>query len=349
MSFRNSLLVPVAFFALILVSNVSRNSNASASLAQACKGQHVVLTFDDGPHYIHTMKVMNALDRAGKNGESIPATFYLRGGGLKSANYMGGVSSKTEDVHTSGNAIIKRIFKNTQWIAGNHTNTHPSLPTKDRKTIDEELNYWKKNPLFNEAVKAQGGYKTFRPPYGAVDESKVMPAIKAAGYDHYMMWDVNSQDWRIAANKVPQSEISGDAAANKKEQEFFDRLWPKDKNGNHRKDLSVDERVKIMRQLMFNGLKKACEERGKDKATPIVVLFHDINPITPAALPGILEDMKSLGVEFKGIDKVEKYSSAWAPSHKRAPRKPELKGKPVLVRPNVSRPNLKSIHDGGKE
>ncbi|NCN40889.1 polysaccharide deacetylase family protein [bacterium] len=267
------------------------------SAEKICEGQHVVLTFDDGPHNNNTPPILRALHDAGEDGESIPATFYIVGKAIGTATYR---KNNLNLGGQSGEEIISAIEKNPNWLIANHTKTHPDLAKLSRSDLEKEIEYFINEPKVSKAKESQNHFATFRAPFGSKNQM-VLDRLAAHGYDHEMSWDLDSLDWAIDSGSAGYTELKGASPEKKKE---------------------------VLLQRIKDRLKDLCEQRKGARDEPIVVLFHDIKATTGAALPEILDYMKSVGVEFKGLNEVEKYSQAWVPTHAGSPARPPITVKP---------------------
>lgn len=126
----------------------------------------IALTFDDGPHYIQTPRLLSILEEYGAR-----ATFFV----------LGDRSHFTE----SNKNTVKMVYDSGNEVAS-HTYSH-----KDLATLSGEA-------LTNEFVKARenlyaltGEYPIFvRPPYGSYDEE-----VQAASFAPLINWSVDSKDW----------------------------------------------------------------------------------------------------------------------------------------------------------
>jgi peptidoglycan-N-acetylglucosamine deacetylase len=87
-------------------------------------------------------------------------------------------------------AQARRALRDGDTI-GNHTWTHPSLPTLSsaevKREVDRTTEAW-----WRLARAAPMPY--FRPPYGALS-SRAVAAIGSEGYSRIVLWDVDTQDW----------------------------------------------------------------------------------------------------------------------------------------------------------
>ncbi len=126
----------------------------------------VALTFDDGPSWEWTPKILDELNKAG-----IKATFFLVGYHVQ----------KYPD-------IARRIVAEGHTI-GNHGYAHSVLFYYTPAEIEEEIKYSEK------VIKDITGYTTkfFRPPKAWLRKS-IKQKIKSMGYE-VVLWSLNSKDW----------------------------------------------------------------------------------------------------------------------------------------------------------
>ncbi len=147
--------------------------------------KYIALTFDDGPHPVITLKVLEELRI-----RNIKATFFVLGERVK--------------LYPS---ILQQVFTEGHEI-GNHTYTHQNLHALSDEAIETEIretqNIIKKNIGFEP--------KHFRPPYGVLRaESKW---LLQQYHLQNILWSVDSQDWKfhnedIIYNFVVQRVRSG--------------------------------------------------------------------------------------------------------------------------------------------
>lgn len=146
----------------------------------------VLLTFDDGPHPIHTPLILDVLDRY-----NIKAVFFMVG------NNIGSIDANNE-VTMREPALISRILKAGHHIA-NHTLTHPLLLKLDEVQLTEEIDRTER--LLTAATPGGVGRALlFRPPYGARNDL-VLTEVAARGL-RSVIWNIDSRDW---ADPIPQS------------------------------------------------------------------------------------------------------------------------------------------------
>jgi peptidoglycan-N-acetylglucosamine deacetylase len=131
-------------------------------------GPQLAITFDDGPHPTHTPRLLDMLKERG-----IKATFYVLGQRV-----------------VEHPEIVRRMVDEGHEI-GNHTWNHPALTKISASRIASEIN------RTTEAIENAVGVRptTFRPPYGATNQS-----INKRLNDEFgltvAMWSVDPQDWK---------------------------------------------------------------------------------------------------------------------------------------------------------
>lgn len=140
---------------------------------------YIALTFDDGPHAVHTPRLLDMLRK-----RNIKATFYVVGTNVK--RYP---------------SIIRRIVAEGHEIA-NHTVNHPNLSKMSNSGVRKELNDARDSIIATCGVKP----RTMRPPYGALTTSQRAWIHKEYGYPT-ILWDVDPNDWRKPGASVVTSRI----------------------------------------------------------------------------------------------------------------------------------------------
>jgi peptidoglycan/xylan/chitin deacetylase (PgdA/CDA1 family) len=127
----------------------------------------LALTFDDGPS-AYTHKLLDTLKK-----ERVKATFFLVG--------------KQVEKYPS---IVRREAAEGHAI-GNHTYSHPSLPSLLDNEIIDELN------VTQELIAKQTGKAPtmFRPPYGATDD-RVLNTAGAQNLSQ-VLWTGTTLDWKL--------------------------------------------------------------------------------------------------------------------------------------------------------
>ncbi len=159
----------------------------------------VLLTFDDGPHPVHTPAILDVLKAQG-----VHAVFFQVGRNL-------GEVWRGTAVPRLNQTIVARIVLEGHAI-GNHSFSHPQLTRLDEASIGREI---ADTQMLIDAMVPRGNARTaeFRPPYGARND-KVMAQIDA----HHLrsvVWNIDSEDWAdplpasIAHRVVQEAESAG--------------------------------------------------------------------------------------------------------------------------------------------
>jgi peptidoglycan/xylan/chitin deacetylase (PgdA/CDA1 family) len=128
----------------------------------------VALTFDDGPSAIYTPQVLALLKRYGAH-----ATFFVIGHKVEETPYL--VKAEL----AAGNEV------------GNHTFTHPHMPTKSQAAREREL---ERTALDLDLAGCPTRGRLFRPPYSQTDDR--LKSYMAHTGRHLVMWSLDSGDWR---------------------------------------------------------------------------------------------------------------------------------------------------------
>jgi peptidoglycan/xylan/chitin deacetylase (PgdA/CDA1 family) len=127
----------------------------------------IALTFDDGPHPVHTAPLLDALAELG-----VPATFFLVG----------------KDVDANP-ALVARMARDGHEL-GNHTYRHRYLPLARSRSVEHEL-----RATDRAIVRASGVVPTLaRPPWGGRSPRNVRVFQRLR--KRLVLWDVNSFDWK---------------------------------------------------------------------------------------------------------------------------------------------------------
>jgi peptidoglycan/xylan/chitin deacetylase (PgdA/CDA1 family) len=133
----------------------------------ACAG-YVGLTFDDSP----TGNTQNLIDA-------------LRAAGLRATIFNIGQRAQN-------NATLVRAQLDAGLWIGNHTFTHPHLPTLTAAQVQSQLQ--QTQDVLQQATGAAP--RLFRPPYGETNETVRSVARRLDLTE--VLWDIDSEDWRGA-------------------------------------------------------------------------------------------------------------------------------------------------------
>jgi len=131
------------------------------------ESRRIALTFDDGPHPVHTERLLDALAELGA-----PATFFVVG----------------RDVDANP-GVVARIAREGHEL-GNHTYRHRYLPLARSHSVEREL-----RATDRAIVRAAGvTTKVARPPWGGRSPRNVRVFQRLR--KRLVLWDVNSFDWK---------------------------------------------------------------------------------------------------------------------------------------------------------
>jgi peptidoglycan/xylan/chitin deacetylase (PgdA/CDA1 family) len=127
----------------------------------------VALTFDDGPHPVHTHQLLDTLAEL-----RVPATFFVVG----------------RDVDANP-AVVARIARDGHEL-GNHTYRHRYLPLARSRSVEHELR------ATDHAIARAAGVtpRIARPPWGGRSPRNVRVFHRLR--KRVVLWDVNSFDWK---------------------------------------------------------------------------------------------------------------------------------------------------------
>ena len=140
---------------------------------------YVALTFDDGPHFALTPRLLDTLKAKG-----VKATFFLVGTNAK--EYP---------------AIVKRIVADGHEL-GNHSWSHPNLAKMSDEEVRSQLN------RTSDAIEAAVGQrpKLMRPPFGSYTKAQGKWMHEDLGFT-VVLWDVDPDDWRDPGPSVVEDRV----------------------------------------------------------------------------------------------------------------------------------------------
>jgi peptidoglycan-N-acetylglucosamine deacetylase len=162
------------------------------TLTHGSNGEEIALTFDDGPNYPHTLRLLEVLAK-----HNARATFFLIG------RYVRQRPEIVRAIQAAGHAI------------GNHTYRHPNLIFVSAARLRRELDDCRKE--LEDALGAPA--PLFRPPFGG-RRPNVLRVAREMGLTP-VMWSVTGYDWsapppetivhkasrQIESRRRPQGEI----------------------------------------------------------------------------------------------------------------------------------------------
>ncbi|MYC84491.1 MAG: polysaccharide deacetylase family protein [Acidimicrobiia bacterium] len=141
-------------------------------------GPVVYLTFDDGPHPVHTVEVLDLLRRHGAR-----ATFFVVGTMVERFPH-----------------VLHRIVLEGHTVA-NHTWNHENLAKLSGEAIDRTLER-------TQEILGANATACIRPPYGALDELARQRA-EEHGLD-VIMWTASASDWTdVTADVIAERIVAG--------------------------------------------------------------------------------------------------------------------------------------------
>jgi peptidoglycan/xylan/chitin deacetylase (PgdA/CDA1 family) len=141
-------------------------------------GPVVYLTFDDGPHPVHTAEVLDVLRRYG-----VRATFFVVGAMVQRFPHL-----------------LNRVLLEGHTVA-NHTWNHENLAKLSGDAIDRTLER-------TQEILGANATACMRPPYGALDDL-VRQRSEEHGLD-VIMWSASAQDWTdLTAEMIAERIVAG--------------------------------------------------------------------------------------------------------------------------------------------
>lgn len=150
----------------------------SLDLGPEPPGPVVYLTFDDGPHRVHTAEVLDLLRRYGAR-----ATFFVVGRMVERFPHL-----------------LNRILLEGHTVA-NHTWNHENLAKLSGEAIDRTIER-------TQEILGANATACMRPPYGALDDLARQRA-EEHGLD-VIMWSASAEDWRdLTAEMIAERIVAG--------------------------------------------------------------------------------------------------------------------------------------------
>lgn len=141
----------------------------AVTVPRAASAQNFALTFDDGPHPVHTSALLDWLKQ-----NRIRATFFV----------LGQNAERYPD-------LVKRMVQEGHEV-GNHSWSHPNLRLMSPAKMLAEVR--RAHDLITRLTGRAPAL--FRPPYGALSASQRRLIEKEFRYQ-VVLWTVDTQDWKL--------------------------------------------------------------------------------------------------------------------------------------------------------
>ena len=183
---RQSIVIP--YMALHTYMAVTENGTVIADTIRDLDPDKpmIALTFDDGPHYQQTPRLLELLDQYG-----VKSTFFI----------LGDRSHFSE----SNKKTVKMVADAGHEIAS-HTYSHKNLKTLTLEQLTEEIGRAREN-----LYALTGEYPTFiRPPYGAYND-----LVKEHCYAPLIIWNLDSLDWNYRNTEQVVDHVLAEAGDGK--------------------------------------------------------------------------------------------------------------------------------------
>ncbi|MGZ6345885.1 MAG: polysaccharide deacetylase family protein [Candidatus Limnocylindrales bacterium] len=146
----------------------------------------VALTFDDGTNPANCRRLFATL-----LADRVPATFFPKAQAMRL------------------DPAFWRIVADAGYPIGDHTLTHPELPTLSYKAQEAEITGARR---LAESITGRPMLRAFRPPYGAYDAT-TLAAAGAAGFPTVLLWDTSDRD-TSPSGTLPEMLAAGEAGRN---------------------------------------------------------------------------------------------------------------------------------------
>lgn len=143
----------------------------------------VALTFDDGTNPANCRRLFATLVA-----EGVPATFFPKAQAM------------------SLDPAFWRLVADAGYPIGDHTLTHPELPTLSLAGQEGEISGARR---LAESITGRPMLRVFRPPYGAYDAT-TLAAAEEAGFPTVLLWDTSDRD-TSPLGTLPEMLAAGEA------------------------------------------------------------------------------------------------------------------------------------------
>ncbi len=141
-----------------------------------CGRRCIAFTFDDGPSWETTPRLLDELER-----RHLRATFFVTGHRMDGD---GGVAERNR-------AVLLRAWR-AGHLVGNHTYHHDLMDTMTVETLRYEID--RTEGLIRAVIGARPFL--FRAPYGALNHPRAVNEVFSRGYTP-VFWAMDSNDWRV--------------------------------------------------------------------------------------------------------------------------------------------------------
>lgn len=143
-----------------------------------CGRRCIAFTFDDGPNWETTPRLLDELSR-----RHLRATFFVTG------HRMDGDG----DVAQRNREVLLRAWR-AGHLVGNHTYHHDLMDTMTSETLRFEID--RTETLIRQVI-GQRPF-LFRAPYGALNHPRAVSEVFSRGYTP-VFWAMDSNDWRVTS------------------------------------------------------------------------------------------------------------------------------------------------------
>ena len=144
----------------------------------------VALTFDMGGRTEPAVQIMSWL-----RDNRVPATIFMTGSSVDST--------------AAGREVVSIINAHPELFdLGNHSYSHPDMAALTASQVADEL---RRAEVAIDRYADQSPRPLFRPPYGAWD-AEVLAGAGSLGYRSTVLWDVDTIDWKPAADGGPTAD-----------------------------------------------------------------------------------------------------------------------------------------------
>mgnify|MGYP002382134211 CR=1 FL=1 len=141
-----------------------------------CARRCIAFTFDDGPNWETTPRLLDELERRG-----LVATFFVTG------HRMDGDT----EVARRNRDVLLRTWR-AGHLVGNHTYHHDLMDTMNEATLRFEID--RTEALVRDVIGVRPFL--FRAPYGALHHPRAVREVFSRGYTP-VFWAMDSNDWRV--------------------------------------------------------------------------------------------------------------------------------------------------------